>query len=60
MYEPAVAIIEAVLRGEKPEQRPLNESVENQKFTDSSNDERHYCDVRFSLGTFNLKHFIFC
>ncbi|XP_043594693.1 tRNA dimethylallyltransferase isoform X2 [Bombus pyrosoma] len=45
VYEPAVAIIEAVLRGEKPTQKPLNETVENEKFTDSSNEERHYCDI---------------
>lgn len=49
VYEPAVAIIEAVLRGEKPTQKPLNETVENEKFTDSSNEERHYCDVKFFL-----------
>ncbi|XP_033206717.2 tRNA dimethylallyltransferase isoform X1 [Bombus vancouverensis nearcticus] len=45
VYEPAVAIIEAVLRGEKPVQKPLNETVENEKFTDSSNEERHYCRI---------------
>ncbi|XP_071873478.1 tRNA dimethylallyltransferase isoform X2 [Bombus fervidus] len=45
VYEPAVAIIEAVLRGEKPIQKPLNETVENEKVSDSSNEERHYCDI---------------
>ncbi|XP_076242789.1 tRNA dimethylallyltransferase [Calliopsis andreniformis] len=45
VYEPAVAIVEAVLRGEKPEQKPLNESVDNVKVTDSSNEESHYCDI---------------
>lgn len=49
VYEPALAIIEAVLRGEKPVQKPLNETVENEKFTDSSNEERHYCRVKFFL-----------
>lgn len=49
VFEPAVAIIEAVLRGEKPEQKPLNESVENKKFSDSSNEERHFCDVNFYI-----------
>ncbi|XP_012341648.1 tRNA dimethylallyltransferase [Apis florea] len=54
VYEPAVAIIEAVLRGEKPEQKPLNESVENKKFSDSSNEERQYCDIcdRIFIGEF--------
>nr|XP_034176165.1 tRNA dimethylallyltransferase isoform X1 [Osmia lignaria] len=45
VYEPAVAILEAVLRGKKPEQKPLNETIEDQKLTDSSNEESHYCDV---------------
>ncbi|XP_012138614.2 bHLH transcription factor Myc isoform X2 [Megachile rotundata] len=44
VYEPAVAIIEAVLKGEKPEQKPLNENIQNEKHTDSSNEEAHYCD----------------
>jgi hypothetical protein len=38
-----------VLRGEKPIQKPLNETVENEKVNDSSNEERHYCDVKFFL-----------
>ncbi|KOC62355.1 tRNA dimethylallyltransferase, mitochondrial [Habropoda laboriosa] len=45
VYEPAVEIIETILRGEKPEQTPLNETVENHKFSDASNEERHYCSV---------------
>ncbi|CAK9814311.1 tRNA dimethylallyltransferase [Anthophora plagiata] len=45
VYEPAVTIIETILRGEKPEQKPINESVENQKFNDSSNEEKHFCDI---------------
>ncbi|XP_076291940.1 tRNA dimethylallyltransferase [Lasioglossum baleicum] len=45
VYEKAVSIVEAILRGEKPEQKPLNESVVDSKVTDSSNEELHYCDV---------------
>ncbi|XP_060815829.1 tRNA dimethylallyltransferase isoform X2 [Bombus pascuorum] len=54
VYEPAVAIIEAVLRGEKPIQKPLNETVENEKVSDSSNEERHYCDIcdRIFIGEY--------
>lgn len=60
MYEPAVAIIEAVLRGEKPTQKPLNETVENEKFTDNSNEERHYCDVKifFIFLTINRRYMV--
>lgn len=53
VYEPAVAIIEAILKGEKPEQKPVNETftgpVENQIFHDSSNAEKYYCDVNFCI-----------
>lgn len=45
VLEPAVAIISAIMRGEKPEQRPLNEDFENQKTTDSSTNTYHYCEV---------------
>lgn len=45
VLEPAVAIVSAILRGEKPEQRPLNENVENQKTTDSSTNECNYCEI---------------
>ncbi|XP_076648271.1 tRNA dimethylallyltransferase isoform X2 [Halictus rubicundus] len=52
VYEKAVSIIEAILNGGKPEQKPVNESVVNSKVTDSSNEEVHYCDIceRFFLG----------
>ncbi|KAK1136795.1 hypothetical protein K0M31_001331 [Melipona bicolor] len=56
VYEPAVAIIEAVLKGEKPEQKPVNETgpVENKIFHDSSNAEKYYCDIceRIFVGEF--------
>ncbi|XP_017753987.1 PREDICTED: tRNA dimethylallyltransferase, mitochondrial-like [Eufriesea mexicana] len=45
VYEPAVTIIEAALKGEKPTQKPINEVVTEQKYTDSSNEENHYCKV---------------
>ncbi|KZC13841.1 tRNA dimethylallyltransferase, mitochondrial, partial [Dufourea novaeangliae] len=52
VYEQAVKIVEATLRGEEPLQKPLNESVTNQKLTDSSNEECYHCDVcdRFFVG----------
>nr|XP_031828956.1 tRNA dimethylallyltransferase isoform X2 [Nomia melanderi] len=45
VYEKAVAIVEASLRGEKPEQKPVNEFVIDVKNTDSSNEECRYCDI---------------
>ncbi|XP_012230544.1 tRNA dimethylallyltransferase isoform X2 [Linepithema humile] len=45
VLEPAAAIVSAILRGEKPEQRPLNENIENQKITDSSTNIYNYCEV---------------
>ncbi|GAB1862671.1 tRNA dimethylallyltransferase [Camponotus japonicus] len=45
ILEPATAIISAIMRGEKPEQRPLNENFKNQKTTDSSTNTYHYCEV---------------
>lgn len=45
VYEPAVGIVEAFLKGEKPAQKPMNESVDNVKVTDSSNEECHYCEI---------------
>lgn len=45
VLEPAIAIIEAALRGEKPERTPFNETVEDRKSNDSSNEEKHYCDI---------------
>ncbi|RLU19149.1 hypothetical protein DMN91_009507 [Ooceraea biroi] len=45
VLEPAAAIISAILRGEKPKQRPLNENIENQKITDSSTNVYNYCEV---------------
>ncbi|XP_029173259.1 tRNA dimethylallyltransferase isoform X1 [Nylanderia fulva] len=45
VLEPSVAIVSAIMRGEKPEQRPLNENFENQKTTDSSTNTYHYCEV---------------
>lgn len=53
MYEPAVGIVEAFLKGEKPAQKPMNESVDNVKVTDSSNEECHYCEVSYRLGSFD-------
>ncbi|KAM0733617.1 tRNA dimethylallyltransferase [Formica fusca] len=45
VLEPAEEIVSAIIRGEKPEQRPLNEDFENQKTTDSSTNTYHYCEV---------------
>ncbi|XP_043264832.1 tRNA dimethylallyltransferase isoform X2 [Colletes gigas] len=46
VYEPAVKIIDAILRGEKPSQIPINEeSVNSKKVSDASNEESHYCDI---------------
>ncbi|KAG7210598.1 hypothetical protein KM043_012113 [Ampulex compressa] len=45
VLDPASAIVSAVLRGEKPEQRPFNENVEYGKNTDSSNEEVYYCEI---------------
>ncbi|XP_078047163.1 tRNA dimethylallyltransferase [Augochlora pura] len=52
VYKKAVSIVEAVLRGEKPEQTAVNESIANIKITDSSNEECRYCDIceRFFVG----------
>ncbi|XP_053982147.1 tRNA dimethylallyltransferase isoform X2 [Hylaeus volcanicus] len=54
VLEPAVAIIDAVLRREQPTQKPLNGTADTEKVTDSSNEERHYCDVceRVFIGDF--------
>lgn len=51
-YEPAVAIIDAVLRGLTPLQQPMNELIENKKVSDSSNEESHYCEVRCHFACF--------
>ncbi|KAK2578470.1 hypothetical protein KPH14_011639 [Odynerus spinipes] len=45
VFDKAVSIVSATLRGEKPEEKPLNENIENQKITDSSNEVQHYCEV---------------
>ncbi|KAL6421688.1 hypothetical protein ACFW04_010928 [Cataglyphis niger] len=45
VLKPAEDIISAIMRGEKPKQRPLNEDFENQKTTDSSTNTYHYCEV---------------
>ncbi|XP_076762182.1 tRNA dimethylallyltransferase [Xylocopa sonorina] len=45
VYEPAVAIIEAAMRGEKSEQKPSNETILRQKYINSSDKKRHYCNV---------------
>ncbi|CAL7940787.1 unnamed protein product [Xylocopa violacea] len=54
VYEPAVAIIEAVMRGEKPEQKPLNELTLHQEYIKNNDKKRHYCDVcdRIFVGKF--------
>lgn len=46
VLEPAIDIVSAILRDEKPEQRPLNENIENQKVTDCSTNTYNYCEVR--------------
>ncbi|XP_047360777.1 tRNA dimethylallyltransferase isoform X1 [Vespa velutina] len=45
VFDKAVSIISTILRGEKPEEKPINENVENQKNTDSSNEVQHYCEI---------------
>ena len=45
VLDPAVEIVSSLLRGEEPKQRRMNEKVENQKVTDSSNEESHFCEV---------------
>lgn len=52
VYEPAVAIIEAALKGEEPTQKSINELVTEEKRTDSSNEENRYCEVNFSMRSF--------
>lgn len=51
VYEKAVIIVEAALRGEKSEQKPVNESIVDVKNTDSSNEECHYCDASTLIFT---------
>ncbi|XP_014607480.1 PREDICTED: tRNA dimethylallyltransferase, mitochondrial isoform X2 [Polistes canadensis] len=45
VYDKAVSIISAVLRGEKPEERPINENIKDQKTSDSSNEFQNYCEI---------------
>ncbi|XP_043498979.1 tRNA dimethylallyltransferase [Polistes fuscatus] len=45
VYGKAVSILSAVLRGEKPEERPINENIEDQKTSDSSNEVQNYCEI---------------
>ncbi|EFN89176.1 tRNA isopentenyltransferase, mitochondrial [Harpegnathos saltator] len=46
ILEPSVAIISAIMRGEKPEQRPLlSEDIEDQKYSDYNKMEYNYCEV---------------
>lgn len=45
VFDKAVSIVSAILRGEEPEERPINEHIENQKITDSSNEVQQYCEV---------------
>ncbi|XP_043677735.1 tRNA dimethylallyltransferase [Vespula pensylvanica] len=45
VFDKAVSIISAILQGEKPEEKPINENIENQKNTDSSNEMQRYCEV---------------
>lgn len=50
VLEPAATIVEARLKGEKPSQRPLNENVDCEKFSDSSNEESHWCKVKRKMS----------
>ncbi|XP_076167935.1 tRNA dimethylallyltransferase isoform X2 [Ptiloglossa arizonensis] len=55
VHDPAMAIIDATLRGEEPVQKPMNQSaIDYIKVTDSSNEETHYCDdcQRIFVGEF--------
>ncbi|KAF7412113.1 hypothetical protein HZH66_001009 [Vespula vulgaris] len=45
VFDKAVSIISAILQGEKPEEKPINENIENQKNTDSSNEMQRYCEI---------------
>ncbi|XP_015123530.1 tRNA dimethylallyltransferase [Diachasma alloeum] len=45
VLKPAIEIVDAKLRGEKPAQKPINENIENEKCTDSSNEEAHWCEI---------------
>lgn len=66
VLEPSVAIISAIMRGEKPEQRPLlNEDIEDHKYSDYNKMEYNYCEVIFisyfvtrvnSRGTYCIFH----
>ncbi|XP_032681041.1 tRNA dimethylallyltransferase [Odontomachus brunneus] len=45
VLEPSVAIISAIMRGEKPEQRPLvHEVIEDQKYGDYNEIEHNFCE----------------
>lgn len=45
VFNKAVSIISAILQGEEPKEKPVNENIESQKNTDSSNEVQHYCEV---------------
>ncbi|XP_012282935.1 tRNA dimethylallyltransferase isoform X2 [Orussus abietinus] len=45
VLEPAIAIVSARLRNETPSQSPVNENVKNVKANDSSNEEKHTCEI---------------
>ncbi|KAI4500677.1 hypothetical protein M0802_004269 [Mischocyttarus mexicanus] len=49
-----VSIISAVLRGDKPDEIPINENVKDLKTTDSSNEVQNYCEIceRIFIGEF--------
>ncbi|KAL2718652.1 tRNA dimethylallyltransferase isoform X2 [Vespula squamosa] len=45
VFDKAVSIISAILQGKKPEEKPINENIESQKNTDSSNELQRYCKI---------------
>ncbi|XP_043282975.1 tRNA dimethylallyltransferase isoform X2 [Venturia canescens] len=45
VLEPAIAIVEAKLRNEEPNLRPLNENIDVGKGSDASNEESRWCET---------------
>ena len=45
VLDPAIEIISALLKEEKPKQKPMNDQIKNPKLTDNSNDDTYFCEV---------------
>lgn len=52
VLESAIEIINAKLRGDVHTRKPLNGSSLDEKFSDSSNEESHWCEVKIDFFVF--------